>query len=67
MKVKGFGRREFLEADVISVYLWVIAMIAVILIGVGSSKNNVFFNQSQFFRWFQGQAWVLWRQGRIKD
>lgn len=39
MKVKGFGRREFLEADVISVYLWVIAMIADILIGVGSSKT----------------------------
>lgn len=39
MKVKGFGRREFLEADVMSVYLWVIAMIADILIGVGSSKT----------------------------
>lgn len=39
MKVKGFGRREFLEADVISVYLWVIAMIADISIGVGSSKT----------------------------
>lgn len=39
MKVKGFGRREFLEADVMSVYLWVIAMIADILVGVGSSKT----------------------------
>lgn len=39
MKVKGFGRREFLEADVMSVYLWVIAMIADILTGVGSSKT----------------------------
>lgn len=39
MKVKGFGRREFLEADVMSVYLWVIAMIADTLIGVGSSKT----------------------------
>lgn len=39
MKVKGFGRREFLEADVMSVYLWVIAMIADIWTGVGSSKT----------------------------
>lgn len=54
MKVKGFGRREFFEVDVMSVlyqiYLWVIAMIADILNGCRQFKNNVFFNQSQFLR-----------------